>query len=38
MFPVITCHLRYEIDPGQTAAFEKYATGRITTGSEAWRQ
>ena len=24
---MITCHLRYEIDPGQTAAFEKYATG-----------
>jgi NIPSNAP len=29
MFPVITCHLRYEIDPSQTAAFEKYATGWI---------
>jgi hypothetical protein len=22
MFRVITCHLRYEIDPSQTAAFE----------------
>lgn len=29
MFPVITCHLRYEIDPSQTAAFEKYVTGWI---------
>jgi hypothetical protein len=29
MFPVITCHLRYEIDPSQTAAFKKYATGWI---------
>ena len=29
MFLVITCHLRYEIDPVQTAAFEKYATGWI---------
>jgi NIPSNAP len=26
---VITCHLRYEIGPGQAAASEKYATGWI---------
>ena len=26
---VITCHLRYEIDPGQIEAFEEYVTGWI---------
>jgi hypothetical protein len=26
---MITCHLRYEIDPSQTAAFETYVTGWI---------
>jgi hypothetical protein len=26
---VITCHLRYEIDPRQVAAFEEYVTGWI---------
>ncbi|MFF1545067.1 NIPSNAP family protein [Streptomyces sp. NPDC058291] len=26
---VITCHLRYEIDPSQTVAFENYVTGWI---------
>jgi hypothetical protein len=26
---MITCHLRYEIDPAQAAAFEEYVTGWI---------
>lgn len=26
---MITCHLRYEIDPAQLAAFEEYARGWI---------
>lgn len=26
---MITCHLRYEIDPQQIAAFERYVTGWI---------
>jgi hypothetical protein len=26
---VITCHLRYEIDPAQVTAFEEYVTGWI---------